>query len=138
MSTRTDIRNAVKTISEAVSGITTVYIGRRRTIPASALPALCIYIEEEEKELNSMATPRTFVRQMAITSELHATAASAQAAEELLDTLTAARETAILADETLTGLVESIFPASDEYNIDEEGSRPAAVAICRDVVIYVE
>jgi hypothetical protein len=138
MPARTEIRTALETIYEELSGIATVYIGRRRSIPAAALPAVCIYIDEEEKELSSTGKPRVFQREMSLVSEIHVNAANAQEAEELLDTLAAAREAAILADETLGGLVEYILPKADVYDIDEEGQRPAAVAACTDAVLYVD
>lgn len=138
MPTRTDIRAAVETLTEGLAGITTVYRGRKRSIPSDALPAACIYIEREEKELDTIGTPRTFQRALTIVTEIHVQANSAEAAENLLDTYTAAREDAVLADETLGGSVESIFPQSDDYELSEEGQRPGGVATCTDLVIYVE
>lgn len=136
MPIRTDIRKALKTIYEAQPGITTVYLGRRRTIPQAALPAICIYVEDEEKQVAYAEKPRVFDRRLDIVSEIHVQAADPQAVEELLDLLCDVREAAVLADETLGGLVTEIVPVSDGYDVDESGSRPAAVAECRDRVLY--
>lgn len=136
MPARTDIRNAVKTILEAIAGITTVYIGRHRAIPPETLPAACVYINREDRELETIGSPREFARRLEMVTEIHAQANDTKALEELLDTLCAARETAILADETLGGLVETIEPESDEYTLEEEATRPAGVAICRDQILY--
>lgn len=136
MSKCTDIRNALKAIYTAMPGIATVYLGRQRSIPVHALPAICIYTENEEKALAHMGKPRVFDRGMDLVSEIHVQASTTQAAEELLDTLCAAREVAILNNETLGGLVDSILPVLDEYEIDEDGRKPAGVAECRDNVTY--
>lgn len=137
-STRTDIRNALRTLYGDMTDIKTIYLGRRRAIPASAMPAICIYANGEEKELNSIGSPREFERKMEVVSEIHIQGTSTEAVEALLDQLCAVREAIVLSDETLSGMVESIFPDSDEYEVGEDGRTPGAVAICTDVAVYVE
>lgn len=135
MTTRTDIRSALKTIIEGVEGITTVYLGRRRSIPETALPAACIYVESENKEPDTLNSGE-YTRTLTLVTEIHVQANSAEAAETLLDTLCDRRETAIAADETLGGLVERIDFDADEYTAEEDARRPAAVAVCRDSALY--
>lgn len=136
MSTRTSIRSAIVTLCEGIDGIATVYAGRRRTIPETALPAICVYVEGEEKQLSSISTPRVYERQLTVTCEIHAQGNSPDAVEAALDGYCSDREDALLADETLGGLAIRTTLSSDEYEVDEDARRPAAVAICRDVILY--
>ena len=135
MPDRTDIRSAVKTLCTGIAGIATVYTGRRRSIPESALPAICVYVEGEEKQRVALGSAE-YERQMTVACEIHVQGASAEAVETSLDSFCALRETALLADTTLGGLVHTTTLLSDEYEIDEENRRPAGVAVCRDQLIY--
>jgi len=136
MPTRTDIREALKGIYEGVADFEKVYLGRRRSIDPRDMPAICIYFEEEEKELAHIGTPRVFDREAKISSEIHVQGADAEVVEALLDDLCEKREAAVLADETLSGLVEFIQPTGDDYDIEHDGKDVAAVAKCADAVRY--
>lgn len=135
MPTRNDIRTALQTIIEGIDGVTEVYIGRRRSIPAHKLPAACIYMEREEKEEETVGT-ELYARRITVATEIHVRANNAEAAELLLDQYCADRESAVLADDTLGGLVERIELESDEYEVEEDAAYTAGVAVCRDVAVY--
>ena len=135
MNYKTAVRSALKKLYEEMPGVKTVYLGRRRGIPSAALPALCVYLESEEKTLANMGTPRAFDRTLRVETEIHVRGSNPEAAEELLDYLCTIREETILTDETLGGLVESILPTLDEYQLSEEPETAAAVAKCSDIVM---
>lgn len=136
MSSRSDIRAAIATIAESLPSIKSVFIGRRRTIQPHQLPAACVYVEREAKELNSIQSPRSFRRELTVVTEFHIRADSPEAAELALDGLCAERDAALLANESLDGCAFSALPVSDQYEISEEAAAPAAVAICSDSVVY--
>lgn len=135
MATRTQIRDAIKAVAESIDGITTVYVGRRRAIPESKLPAACVYVEREIKELDRLGSDEN-ARRLEIITEIHLQANTAEAVEEELDTLCAARETAMLADAALDALIFDITFVEDEYQAVEDVRRPAGVALCRDALTY--
>ncbi len=138
MPMKTDIRNAVRDLLKPIPDFTIITTGRRRSIPAADLPAVCIYVDNEQIELFSTGHPRQFNRRLTIATEIHLQDQTAEALETQLDRLTNLREDAILSDETLGGLVAQNLPESIEYRLVEEGHRPAAVAICRDQALYFE
>jgi len=135
---RTEIRNAVvdalKTI-DAFNG--RVFPGRRRTLAQYDLPAACVYVEGEEKELLSMDKPRKLDRELTLIYEIFIPTAPV-ADYDLLDTLCKAAEDALLEDETLGGLVSYVFPESDKYEISEEGDYAGAYSQSRAVISYIE
>ena len=137
MATRTDIRNEiVKALKTVPTFSNHVFAGRRRSIPRANLPACCVYIEDETKELDSIGRPRTFERQMTVVYEIYSAETSGSYDE--LDDLCAACEAALLLDETLGGYVEKILPASDQYEISEDGDHSGVFSESRAVVTYVE
>lgn len=131
MTKRTDIRTALKAVCEGMDGITSVMTGRRRSIPAHKLPAICIYMESERKQRAYAGYPRLFERGSNYTFEIHIQASSTEAVEDLLDLYSAALETALLDDESLGGLVRDILPVMDDYDIEEDSKNPGGIAICR-------
>jgi hypothetical protein len=137
MSTRTDIRDFYAALYAGLDGIDTVYRGRRRHIPENALPAVCVYVESEEKGPGQIGGSDMMERRLSVVSEIHVNGTNLQTVEETLDTLCAAREAALFADETLGGLVLDTAPQSDEYTINDEGRRPGGVAVCTDVAHFV-
>ena len=139
MPKRTDIRNALKTLMEnELPGVGQRYIflGRQRAIPAHLLPAICIYMENEEKTLASAGQPRQFDRGNDYIFEVHAQAATTQAVEDELDIWCERIETTLIANETLGGLVREIIPVIDAYDIEEDALKPAGVAECRYSIIH--
>lgn len=134
---RTDIRAAVKTVCEGIEGFSadTVFLGRQRSLPGHLLPAICIYGENEEKA-RDMGLPRRHTRGMDIMIEIHVRADTTAAVENTLDDYCALLESAMLADESLGGLVEDLMAVLDEYDIDEDSREPAGVAACRYSIQY--
>lgn len=138
MSKRTDIRNALKAVVETIDGFAParVFAGRRRSIPENLLPAICIYLENEEKTRAGVGSPLVFDRDSAFVVEIHVQAATAEAVETALDTHCQNLETALLADETLGGLSREILPGVDEYALEEDSRRPGGVAKCRYSILH--
>jgi hypothetical protein len=132
---RTEIRDAVVAAINTIGAFGgRVHASRRRTLPRGGLPACCIYVEAEEKELSHMAPAPVFERRLKVVREIFTEAGDRNAGQ--LDELCALSEAALLADETLGGLCMHIRPESDEYDMSEEGAAPAAVAVCRDTATY--
>lgn len=113
-----------------------VYASRRRTLPRGGMPACCVYVESEQKELSHMGSPPVFERRLTVVREIFAEATNRNT--DQLDALCEAVEAALLADETLGGLCLHIRPEADEYELSEEGGSPAGVATCRDMVTYFQ
>lgn len=135
MSKRTSIKTAYKTRMAEITGIRKVYLGRKLDIPPKYLPAICIYVEGEEKEPDTIGPPK-YARGLSVVTEIHVKADSAELAELQLDALCDLREAAILTDETLDGAVEAITFQSDKYDLSDAGNIPTAVATCTDLVHY--
>jgi hypothetical protein len=137
MSARTDIRNAVITALETITAFDgNVFAGRRRSIARADLPACCVYVEEETKDLASTNPTRTFLRELTLVCEIYSSDTSADYAE--LDTLCKAAETALLADESLGGSALETLPVSDQYEISEEGDYSGVFSESRFLVRYVD
>ena len=137
MATRTTLRNTLVTNIKTVAAFSDrVYAGRRRSLPRASLPACCVYMEQEEKELANIASTRTFMREMTVVLEIYSSDTAGDYTE--LDTLCAAVETAVLADETLNGLAMEIMPVSDQYEISEDGDFSGAFCESLYVVRYLD
>lgn len=136
MTARTQIRNAIVAALVADGSFSTrVYPGRRRSIPRASLPACCVYVEQEEKELGGINQPYEFIRTLTIVLEIYSAETNTDTAA--LDTLCLDVEAALLADETLSGLALSLLPLSDAYQISEEGDHSGTFSESRYAVQYV-
>ena len=138
MTARTRIRQAVQTAYAAIPSIKQIYIGRRRTIPEASLPALVIYIEAEEKQLETLTPSPIYTRTITLITEIHARNQDPQQLEELLDTLCSARENALLADPTLGGLATDLRFISDTYDLTQDGQTPSSIAETSDQIEYTD
>ena len=138
MPNRTDIRAALKTICGAIDGISSesVLLGRRRAVPPHKLPVLCIYTESERKQLSVINSPLEFDRTLEVMFEIHAQGNTVEALEDQFDDLCEKLEAALLADESLGGLVREIVPVMDEYEFEEDSKNTGGVASCRYSIIY--
>lgn len=137
MSVRTDLRNTVVTNLLGIAAFAdNVYPGRRRSIPRADLPAACVYVESESKDLSNTNQPRTFLRELVVNIEIFSSDTAGDYAE--LDTLCKSVETALLADEDLGGAALEIMPLSDEYEISEEGDHSGVFALSKYVIRYVD
>ena len=137
MAIRTDLRNSIITALKTVAAFESrVYTGRRRSLPRANLPACCVYVEQEEKELASTGSPRTFRRELTVVYEIYSSDTAGDYTE--LDTLCKACETALMSDETLGGNALGILPLSDAYEISEEGDPSGTFSECRAMVEYID
>lgn len=120
---RKQIRDAAQT---ATTGLATtgsnVFPGRVHNLAAGDLPALLIYATSEQAEIISISRPRTALRDLEIVFEGRAQAATAEALEDLLDTIALEVETA-LGDTTLGGLVKNLDLASTEIQASGAGQK---------------
>ena len=99
-----------------------VKAARAWPVTPAALPAVLVYVRDEELEADSMGgATRDVLRRMRVLIE--ALAAATQTVDDDLDALAVTIETALAADRTLGGLTHDLRPESARLQVQAEGEK---------------
>lgn len=129
---RTQIRNAVVGLLDSLATTSDrVYVSRLHPLPADKLPALRVFVDDEQITREKIHDPAILAR--SVTIRIDCVASLASGLDDDLDQIALEVEDAISADTTLGGLLNSgLIPSGIEVDRSADGEAP----IGRLTVVY--
>jgi hypothetical protein len=140
MSTRTDIRNAIGNAITGASVVPTANLlrGRDRTLQSVSFPSCAVYAVTEDVEVRSLApNNRVQYRTLEVSVDYFTAVTASTILDDLLDTGSAAVESAVLADVTLGGVCRDLHLTRVNYVIEPDEERQWGVARHTFQAIYL-
>lgn len=133
MSTRTSIRNAIGSALTGAGVVVTANLlrGRNNTLASVSFPSAAVYAVQEQIEVRTLSpNHRDQYRQLQVVVEYFTAevAGSTTIIDDLFDTGSAAVESAVLADVTLSGTCRDTHLTNVEYVIEPDEERRWGVA----------
>lgn len=132
---RHQIREALAT---QITGLTTtgsrVFQSRFYNIDSGELPAAIVYTKSENSEPATIGSNRVLDRTLSLVVEIYVSATAN--ADDTADTICKEIETAIAADNTISGLAKDCYIESTELDLNGEGERPVIVGVLTFNVNY--
>jgi hypothetical protein len=130
-------------MANALVGLTTtgtnVFVNPMYLISTAELPALRIFVARDQEVVNGDQAQMGDItwRQLAVDVEAVArTSATDTTLADVLDTICAEVETAVMTDSTLAGLVVDVQLASTTIEVDDEAEEPTGTATMAWLVTY--
>lgn len=132
---RQQIREAFAT---QITGLTTtgnrVFQSRFYNLDSGELPAAIVYTKNETIEPSTIGANRVLNRTLSLTVEIYISSSSN--ADDTADTICKEIETAIAADNTISGLAKDCYLEEIELDLNGEGEKPVIVGLLTFNVNY--
>lgn len=130
-----------KQIREAIKGILlgntdaaqNVYSNRMSAFWREELPSISVYFTDEDKTPRDVQNKK-YSRSCLIQIETHVE--GNEQIDDSLDRISEQVESALLANQSLNGLVQGLVLQSESFQISEEGTKPTGLAVLTIQVTY--